>query len=193
MNGLRNARSHHIGAPLRAALLGLSVLALALSAMPVAAASGGQSGFAAARAATAAFHDPSCRAGGRLLRGRSRPGRPHLHRRPGRFGRHGRPLPEPGAARRVGLGDDARAPRVRTRPAWQLRLVALEYLVLKSDWDAAHGGPGATPPSLFGQAFDLTLAGNRYGLPDFYSLHAWLWDPNPSGMFAEWNPRVTCP
>ena len=27
----------------------------------------------------------------------------------------------------------------------------------------------------------------------FYTLHVWLWGHNPSGMFAHWNPEVTCP
>ena len=26
-----------------------------------------------------------------------------------------------------------------------------------------------------------------------WDLHAWVWQPNPSGMFAEWNPKVQCP
>jgi hypothetical protein len=33
---------------------------------------------------------------------------------------------------------------------------------------------------------------NRYGLPPFYSLHAWIWKPNPSGILTPWNPRVSC-
>jgi hypothetical protein len=33
---------------------------------------------------------------------------------------------------------------------------------------------------------------NRYGLPPFYALHAWIWQPNPSGKFEPWNPRVSC-
>jgi len=33
---------------------------------------------------------------------------------------------------------------------------------------------------------------NRYGLPPFYSLHAWIWKPNPSGLLFAWNPRVSC-
>lgn len=69
------------------------------------------------------------------------------------------------------------------------RLVALEYLAIKSVWDASH----SAPPSLFRQAFMVTPAGNRYGLPAFYSLHAWIWKHNPSGMFAMWNPNVGCP
>jgi hypothetical protein len=70
----------------------------------------------------------------------------------------------------------------------KLKLVALEYVVLKADWDALH----STPPSLFGQPFNVTAAGNRYGLPAFYSLHAWIWKHNPAGTFAMWNPNVTC-
>ena len=70
------------------------------------------------------------------------------------------------------------------------RLVALEYLTIKGPWDAQHNG---VAPSLFGQTFNETDAGNRFGLPAFYSLHAWIWDPNPTDLFAPWNPRVSCP
>ena len=27
----------------------------------------------------------------------------------------------------------------------------------------------------------------------FYTLHAWIWQYNPAGLFAHWNPNVTCP
>jgi len=73
-----------------------------------------------------------------------------------------------------------------------MRLVAVEYLTLKSVWDAAHGGPNAPAPSLFGSPFELVPEGNRYGLPDFYELHAWIWKDNPLGMHNDWNPTVTC-
>ena len=33
---------------------------------------------------------------------------------------------------------------------------------------------------------------NRYGLPPFYELHAWIWKHNPRGMFDDWNPLVSC-
>jgi hypothetical protein len=69
-----------------------------------------------------------------------------------------------------------------------LKLVALEYITFKATWDAAH----SSPPSLFGHEFGLVNSPNRYGLPPFYELHAWIWNPNPSGMFFEWNPRVSC-
>jgi len=71
-----------------------------------------------------------------------------------------------------------------------LRLVGAEYIVFKSAWDGAF--PGRTP-MLFDQPFHLVPEGNRYGLPPFYALHLWLWQPNRSGMFADWNPSVRCP
>src|SRR5215831_8439450 len=70
----------------------------------------------------------------------------------------------------------------------QLKLAALEYVVFKSDWDATH----SSPPSLFGRQFDLTPFPNRFGLPAFYSLHAWVWEPNSAGLLQPWNPRVHC-
>jgi hypothetical protein len=75
------------------------------------------------------------------------------------------------------------------RPDGTLTLAAVEYVVLQADWDAAHH----QPPRLFGHTFDLTPAPNRFGLPAFYSLHAWAWKHNPAGQFAPWNPNVTCP
>lgn len=71
-----------------------------------------------------------------------------------------------------------------------LRLVAVEYVVFQSLWE---GAGNTEPPSLFGQPFELVPFPNRYGLPAFYELHAWLWKHNSTGMFEDWNPRVTCP
>jgi hypothetical protein len=68
-----------------------------------------------------------------------------------------------------------------------MKLVALEYLVFKSDWK------GSEPPKLFGQEFDFVDAGNRYGLPPFYALHAWIYRNNPSGDLKPYNPKVHCP
>jgi hypothetical protein len=71
----------------------------------------------------------------------------------------------------------------------QMRLVAVEYVTFKAQWDATH----KSRPKLFGQTFMLTPDGNRFGLPAFYSLHAWIWKHNPDGTFAMWNPTVHCP
>jgi hypothetical protein len=78
-----------------------------------------------------------------------------------------------------------------TRNDGTFKLVALEYIVFRADWETAHG-VGAPRPSLFGQSFDFTDSPNRYGLPPFYSLHAWIWKENPSGLLKPWNPRVSC-
>ncbi|HEX9044795.1 MAG TPA: hypothetical protein VF802_07200 [Candidatus Limnocylindrales bacterium] len=67
-----------------------------------------------------------------------------------------------------------------------LRLVAVEYVVIAASWT------GATPPSVFGVPLTFVDSPNEFGLPPFYELHAWLWQPNPLGMFNEWNPMVSC-
>jgi len=74
-------------------------------------------------------------------------------------------------------------------PHGKLTLVAVEYIVTKAAWDATH----TAPPRLFGHTFMLTTAPNRFGLPDFYSLHVWIWKNNPAGTFMMWNPAVHCP
>ena len=36
--------------------------------------------------------------------------------------------------------------------------------------------------------------GNRFlGATAFWSLHVWAWEHNPSGTYAMWNPKITCP
>jgi hypothetical protein len=82
-----------------------------------------------------------------------------------------------------------------------LHLAALEYVVIKSNWDASQAEPPTMgyptavapgPPMLFGHEFNFTNAPNRYGLPPFYSLHVWLWKNNPAGTFTMWNHSVHC-
>jgi hypothetical protein len=74
------------------------------------------------------------------------------------------------------------------QPNGKLELVALEYVVFQSQWDASH----QQPPELYGQKFMLNPANNRFGLPAFYALHSWIWKHNRSGTFAPWNPQVRC-
>lgn len=61
-----------------------------------------------------------------------------------------------------------------------LRLVGVEYIVPVSAWT------GESPPTLLGEEFHLNSA---LGL---YALHVWLWRHNPDGLFADWNPKVSC-
>lgn len=69
-------------------------------------------------------------------------------------------------------------------------LVGVEFLVPADAWDASH----AAPPVLAGQAFDDHRApAARHGLPfPHYDLHVWVWKENPSGLFAPFNPTVSC-
>jgi hypothetical protein len=73
-------------------------------------------------------------------------------------------------------------------PDGRLRLVGADFLVLKDVWDAAH----PAPPQLMGQLLHLFDAPNRFGLPAFYTLHAWAWKHNPNGTFVNWHPHVSC-
>ncbi len=70
----------------------------------------------------------------------------------------------------------------------QMRLVAVEYVVIAEAWHAVN----AAPPVLMGQLFNYVGSPNRYGIPAFYELHVWAWKKNPNGMFADWNPMVSC-
>lgn len=68
------------------------------------------------------------------------------------------------------------------------RLVAVEYVVFRSAWDAVH----SEPPTLAGIPFDPRFGSNAHGISDHYELHLWLWRENPLGMFMPYNPNVSC-
>lgn len=70
----------------------------------------------------------------------------------------------------------------------QLQLVAVEFLVDAQQWDAANEGQ----PVVGGQLLNYVGAPNRLRLPAHYELHVWAWKRNTSGIFADWNPRVSC-
>lgn len=72
----------------------------------------------------------------------------------------------------------------------KFKLVAVEYLIFRAPWEAA----GKTGRPMFGDVpFVQSFGDEAHGLPDHYELHVWLWRHNPEGMFAQWNPMVTCP
>lgn len=69
-----------------------------------------------------------------------------------------------------------------------MKLVGMEYIVPIDAWKAAGhdvNDPNDTP----------VLLGQRYTKHSFlpiFKLHIWLWENNPSGTFADWNPKVSC-
>lgn len=71
------------------------------------------------------------------------------------------------------------------QPNGRLRLVGVEYITLADAWVGEL-------PVLEGHLPHYAGAPNRYGLPAFYELHVWAWRNNPSGLFADFNSRVTC-
>jgi hypothetical protein len=73
----------------------------------------------------------------------------------------------------------------------KLKLVAVEYVVFEDPWEEAFG-EAAPAPMLFGEVFMPTPEPNRYQIPAFYALHAWLWKPNPAGTFEPFNANVAC-
>jgi hypothetical protein len=71
-------------------------------------------------------------------------------------------------------------------PDGGLDLVAVEWVVRS----AQSNPPGvSTAPSVLGM--DMHILVPPPG-PAFYLTHAWVWAENPAGMFADWNPEVSC-
>jgi hypothetical protein len=70
-------------------------------------------------------------------------------------------------------------------PNGKLHLVAVEWIVPAAAWHAAGNDD---PPTVLGQ--ELGILNPLLG---WYILHAWVWKPNPAGMFENWNPDVVCP
>ena len=70
-------------------------------------------------------------------------------------------------------------------PNGQLRLVAVEWVVPGDVW-AATGSQ--QPPSVLGT--DLHVLNPALG---WWIHHAWVWQPNPTDIEADWNPSVDCP
>jgi hypothetical protein len=66
------------------------------------------------------------------------------------------------------------------RPDGTFQLNGVEFYVPFTAWTKAE------PPSIMGQNLKRADSlGSEY-------LHVWNWTPNPSGLFADWNPNVKC-
>jgi hypothetical protein len=59
-------------------------------------------------------------------------------------------------------------------------LVGVDYIIPFSEWTAPR------PPQLFGQEF------GRNEPLQVWALHIWTERANPNGIFAAWNPDVSC-
>jgi hypothetical protein len=86
------------------------------------------------------------------------------------------------------LAVDPLAPEVlvyESAPNGRLRLVAVEWVVPGPNTNP----PGVSdPPSVLGMEMHILVPA-----VGFWLKHAWIWKHNPAGMFADWNPRVSCP
>lgn len=67
-------------------------------------------------------------------------------------------------------------------PGGKVELVAVEYVVPYRVLPSTEKAP-----RLFGQEL------KRYDEFKYWSLHVWAWRRNAAGLFADWNPAVTCP
>lgn len=76
-----------------------------------------------------------------------------------------------------------------------LSLVAVENLVFAKAWKEAGN---ATPPTLHGVAYDTmiddptTKIDEAHMFEPHHDRHVWLYRENPNGVFAQFNPRVSC-
>jgi hypothetical protein len=166
-------------------LFGIAAVAVGMLVIASTAA-GDDNGLAAARAATAKFHDFDVALADGRFELRDAAGIACIDDPAGGMGIHY----VKGSIVGDGAVDATNPEAVIYEPEadGRMRLVAVEYVVFQADWDANH----ASKPSLFGMEFTAVGADNRYGLPPFYELHAWIWKNNPNGMFEDWNPNVSC-
>jgi hypothetical protein len=71
----------------------------------------------------------------------------------------------------------------------EVKLVGVEYLAKDADQDLSTE---SDRPNLFGVPFNGPMLGHEPGMPIHYDLHAWIWKGNPSRVFADFNPKVSC-
>ena len=185
----RISRKRLVVAVLAAAIAGFGIQAVEV----MASSGGGQSDLAAVRAATARYHTLSTAEGDGYALFRDAQGIACIDNPPtGGMGVHyanGSLIFNPDGTPNTDIVPaHPEALVYAPGPSGNLRLAALEYIVFQDAWDAQH----SSRPSLFGQEFNLTPDGNRFGIPAFYSLHAWVWEHNGAGELEPWNPRVHC-
>lgn len=75
-----------------------------------------------------------------------------------------------------------------------LKLVGIELLVFAEAWHASN----KAAPKYRGREYNY-MADNQstpqdeaHGFMPHYDLHIWLYEHNPSGLYAQWNPSLSC-
>ena len=76
-----------------------------------------------------------------------------------------------------------------------MELVAVENLVFEAAWRAAGN---SAPPTFQGSPYErmaddpATQLDEAHAFEPHYDKHVWLFRENPNGVFAQFNPNVTC-
>lgn len=73
-----------------------------------------------------------------------------------------------------------------------MKLIGVEYFYGIGAPDTPVPNPAPPAPILFGRPFDGPMPQHEPGQPPHYDLHVWVWQANPSGTFAPFNPNVKC-
>lgn len=73
-----------------------------------------------------------------------------------------------------------------------LKLVGIEYFQGIGAPDSPIPNPAPPAATLFGRPLDGPMPQHELGQPPHYDLHVWVWQANPDGMFAPFNPNVSC-
>jgi hypothetical protein len=73
-----------------------------------------------------------------------------------------------------------------------MKLLGVEYMYAIGAPDTHVPSPAPPSPIIFGRSLDGPMEQHEPGQPPHYDLHVWIWQANPSGMFAMWNPNVKC-
>lgn len=73
-----------------------------------------------------------------------------------------------------------------------MKLVGVEYFHGIGAPDTPIPNPAPPAPVVFGRPLDGPMPQHEPGQPPHYDLHVWVWQANPSGMFAPFNPSVSC-
>lgn len=109
-------------------------------------------------------------------------------------------ITKPPAPRVVGTGThtDFRRPAIliyEPQADGSLELVAVENLVFRDAW---HGAGHRERPAYLGVPYDVmaddpaTPVDEAHLFAPHYDRHVWLYRENPNGVFAPFNPNVSC-